>query len=255
MLRSRFVTANVSVPSGTTVVVGAPNAGVVERWTARPVTAEAPLPLSWFVQSTVTVRRPTPATTAPLVSVAAFWGFYANDEWTPTPRLTVTAGARYDLTEETLSASFQETGTPAPETSKVRRSDGKLSGGVSALFRIVTAPRGILDEANVYGVAIPGQDGRAGMAALVVNERFDLERVGKAIHDGLAPYARPLFLRILPQMEITGTFKHRKVDLVRDGFDPGRIPDALYFRDPALGRYVPLDATLFEAIRSGQTRL
>lgn len=79
-----------------------------------------------------------------------FWGFYANDEWTPTPRLTVTAGARYDLTEETLSASFQETGTPAPETSKVRRSDGKLSGGVSALFRIVTAPRGILDEANVY---------------------------------------------------------------------------------------------------------
>jgi fatty-acyl-CoA synthase len=88
-----------------------------------------------------------------------------------------------------------------------------------------------------------------------VNERFDVERLGKAIHDGLAPYARPLFLRILPQMEITGTFKHRKVDLVRDGFDPGRISDPLYFRDPALGRYVPLDATLHEAIRSGQIRL
>ncbi|MFO0691626.1 MAG: long-chain-acyl-CoA synthetase [Myxococcota bacterium] len=124
----------------------------------------------------------------------------------------------------------------------------------SEVGEVISVDPGV-DEANVYGVAIPGQDGRAGMAALVVNERFDLERVGKAIHDGLAPYARPLFLRILPQMEITGTFKHRKVDLVRDGFDPGRIPDALYFRDPALGRYVPLDATLFEAIRSGQTRL
>ena len=59
---------------------------------------------------------------------------------------------------------------------------------------------------------------------------------------GLAAYARPLFLRILPEMEITGTFKHRKVDLVREGFDPRKIPDAIYFRDAAAGRYVPLDA-------------
>ena len=79
-----------------------------------------------------------------------FWGVYANDEWTPTPRLTVTAGARYDLTAENLSASIQETGTAAPEGSKDEASEGKLSGGVSALYRIVAAPRGILDEANVY---------------------------------------------------------------------------------------------------------
>ncbi|MBY0400570.1 long-chain-acyl-CoA synthetase, partial [Myxococcota bacterium] len=82
----------------------------------------------------------------------------------------------------------------------------------SEVGEVISVDPGV-DEANVYGVAIPGQDGRAGMAALVVNERFDLERVARAIHDGLAPYARPLFLRILPQMEITGTFKHRKVDL------------------------------------------
>ena len=56
-------------------------------------------------------------------------------------------------------------------------------------------------------------------------------------------------------MEITGTFKHRKVDLVREGFDPRRIADPLYFRDPALGRYVPLDAALYEAIQAGRIRL
>jgi outer membrane receptor protein involved in Fe transport len=79
-----------------------------------------------------------------------FLGFYVNDEWTPTPRLTVTAGARYDSTSESLSASIQETGTPSPDTSTDSRSDGKLSGGVSALFRVLASPHGLLDSANLY---------------------------------------------------------------------------------------------------------
>jgi len=112
-----------------------------------------------------------------------------------------------------------------------------------------------IEEANVYGVAIPGQDGRAGMAALVVNDAFDLDRLSAAVERGLAAYARPLFLRILPEMEITGTFKHRKVDLVRDGFDPRRLTDALYFRDPSVGRYVPFDPATFEAVEAGRVRL
>lgn len=124
----------------------------------------------------------------------------------------------------------------------------------SEVAEVISVDDGV-DEANVYGVAIPGQDGRAGMAALVVNPRFDLERLSSAIHQDLAAYARPLFLRILPEMEITGTFKHRKVDLVRDGFDPRKVSDPIYFRDPALGRYVRLDAGLCDAILNGQTRL
>ncbi len=124
----------------------------------------------------------------------------------------------------------------------------------SEVAEVISVDPGV-DEANVYGVAIPGQDGRAGMAALVVNADFDLDRLSAAIHRGLAAYARPLFLRILPEMEITGTFKHRKVDLVREGFDPSKLPDALYFRDAAAGRYVPLDAARYEAITSGRERL
>jgi fatty-acyl-CoA synthase len=93
------------------------------------------------------------------------------------------------------------------------------------------------------------------MAALVTTSDFDLDQLSRIVHDGLASYARPIFIRILPQMEITGTFKHRKIDLVREGFDPATLSDPLFFRDPEKGHYVPLDASAFERIESGQIRL
>ena len=79
-----------------------------------------------------------------------FWGFYVNDEWTPVPFLTVTAGARYDLTSESLSVAQQEVGTPAPDTSNAARNDNAWSGGVSGLFRLIGKPKGLLDAANVF---------------------------------------------------------------------------------------------------------
>jgi fatty-acyl-CoA synthase len=124
----------------------------------------------------------------------------------------------------------------------------------SEVAEVISGVAGI-EEANIYGVEIPGTDGRAGMAALVTNENFDIETLGRVVEEGLASYARPIFIRILPQMEITGTFKHRKVDLVREGFDPTKLTDRLHFRDPEKGRYVPLDAATFERIGAGQIRL
>jgi fatty-acyl-CoA synthase len=110
-------------------------------------------------------------------------------------------------------------------------------------------------EANVYGVKLPGADGRAGMAALVRNESFSLDELHAHVTRQLAAYARPLFLRVRPELETTGTFKHRKVDLVRDGFDPAATADPLYFRDDARGRYVPLDQRLYEEILAGRARV
>ena len=66
-----------------------------------------------------------------------FWGFYANDTWTPWPFLSLTLGARYDRTSESLSAFAQEVGAPEPETAADERDDGAWSGGASALFRAV----------------------------------------------------------------------------------------------------------------------
>ena len=103
----------------------------------------------------------------------------------------------------------------------------------------LSAVPGIL-EANVYGVAVPGMDGRAGMASLVVNGDFALDDLPARLKARLAPYARPIFLRLAPQIVVTGTFKQRKVDLVRDGFDPLTISDPLYFLDPDSGKYARL---------------
>lgn len=91
-----------------------------------------------------------------------------------------------------------------------------------------------ITEINVYGVLVPGRDGRAGMAAVRLREGVDpspdnlkkvMERFGKLAASKLPSYAVPRFVRVMPEIEITGTFKHRKVDLMRQGFDPRSISD------------------------------
>ena len=69
------------------------------------------------------------------------------------------------------------------------------------------------------------------------------------------PVARPVFVRLLPALEATGTFKPRKHDLVREGFDPARTGDPLYFDDPRADRYVPVDLALYAAIAAGHIRV
>jgi fatty-acyl-CoA synthase len=110
-------------------------------------------------------------------------------------------------------------------------------------------------EANVYGVAIPGYDGKAGMAAIVPGEGFDLAGLHAHIHARLAPFARPLFLRLQTSIDATSTFKQKKLDLVREGFDPATVSDRLYFDDTGAGTYVPLDAAVHARIVSGGLRL
>jgi fatty-acyl-CoA synthase len=110
-------------------------------------------------------------------------------------------------------------------------------------------------EANVYGVSVPGQDGRAGMAALVTGSGFDVAVLAGALASNLPPYARPVFVRLLPELEITGTFKQRKVELVKDGFDPAAIRDPLYWFDSARRQYVPLTATDYAGVIAGTVKL
>jgi fatty-acyl-CoA synthase len=71
----------------------------------------------------------------------------------------------------------------------------------------------------------------------------------------LPDYARPLFLRIRGEIDVTATFKQRKIDLVNDGFDPASIRDAIYFDDPRKHAYVRLDETLYREIVSAEVRL
>jgi fatty-acyl-CoA synthase len=117
----------------------------------------------------------------------------------------------------------------------------------------LTASRGVL-EAVVYGVAVPGADGRAGMAALVVNAQFDLAAFRADVAAHLPAYARPVFLRLPRSVDFTATFKPRKQELMQAGFDPTGSQDPLYFDDPRVQAYVPVDAVLFAAISAGSIR-
>jgi fatty-acyl-CoA synthase len=109
-------------------------------------------------------------------------------------------------------------------------------------------------EALIYGVQVPGAEGRAGMAGLVVGPEFDIKGFGDHVSQDLPAYAQPLFVRTLPQIDTTGTFKARKMDLVADGYDPGKIKGAVFFKDPRKG-YVKITKGVFEKLSAGTMKL
>jgi fatty-acyl-CoA synthase len=110
-------------------------------------------------------------------------------------------------------------------------------------------------DANVYGVAVPGHEGRAGMAAIAADAALDLAALRAHLHAQLPAYARPLFLRIRSEIDMTMTFKQKKVDLVTEGFDPRRTSDAIYFDDAREGAYVRVAPALFQELMDGRIRL
>jgi fatty-acyl-CoA synthase len=112
-----------------------------------------------------------------------------------------------------------------------------------------------VEHAIVYGVTVPGQDGRAGMAAVGSKTPIDLKALYAHLARTLPVYARPVFVRFQQQAETTGTLKFRKVDLVAEGFDPGRATDPLFVADNEHGTYTPIDAAMFARVMSGTMRL
>ncbi len=114
-----------------------------------------------------------------------------------------------------------------------------------------------IEQSVVYGVEVPHADGRAGMAAitpLCPPQDFDLTGLLRHLRSQLPAYAVPLFLRLREAQEITGTFKHRKVDLKQEGFDPQRCAEPVFgLLD---GRaYVEMDSARYAQISDGDIRL
>ena len=112
-------------------------------------------------------------------------------------------------------------------------------------------------ETNVYGVRVPDQDGRAGMAALVLADGAPFDGAGcyAQAERHLPGYARPAFVRIVREMDVTGTLKQRKSTFAAEGYDLSRVTDPLFVRDDAARTYVPLTAEVLAEIRSGSRRL
>ncbi|KIG17828.1 Acetoacetyl-CoA synthetase [Enhygromyxa salina] len=116
--------------------------------------------------------------------------------------------------------------------------------------QILDMCEGVL-EANVYGVEVPHNEGRAGMAAIVVTPAFSPERLFAHVAAELPAYAAPRFLRVVERLSTTGTFKHTKVELRDEAWDLERVSDPLLLRDSAAQTYVPLTPERAQALRDG----
>jgi fatty-acyl-CoA synthase len=113
---------------------------------------------------------------------------------------------------------------------------------------------GVVD-ATTYGVKIPGADGRAGMVAVVADDRFDLGQFRSGLAQRLPAYAWPVFLRMCTALDITETFKQKKQGLMNEGFDPEIVKDPLFFRDAKTDTYRPIDSSVYALVLDGSIRL
>lgn len=108
---------------------------------------------------------------------------------------------------------------------------------------------------NVYGVAVPNAEGRAGMAAINLVEgktELNIDAFSAYVSANLPPYARPVFVRVQKQLDVTGTFKMVKGDLRKEGYDISVINDPVYVMKPRSEKYELLDEEFAEQIKLGQ---
>ncbi|NWZ94853.1 S27A6 protein, partial [Nesospiza acunhae] len=114
-----------------------------------------------------------------------------------------------------------------------------------------------VQEVNVYGVSVKNYEGRTGMAAIVLKHyhNFNGERLYKHVKDFLPSYAQPRFVRIMDVMQITATFKHQKMHLANEGFNPEIISEPLYFMHEPARSYIPLTREIYQKVVSGEIRL
>ncbi|XP_034057912.1 long-chain fatty acid transport protein 6 [Gymnodraco acuticeps] len=114
-----------------------------------------------------------------------------------------------------------------------------------------------IQEVNVYGVEIKGHEGRAGMAAMIIRPgfSFDGSKLFEHVMRDLPAYARPLFIRLQEEMEMTSTFKQQKFQLVQSGFNPSSISDLLFVLDHQQQSYIPLTDCIYHSILAGERKL
>jgi len=114
-----------------------------------------------------------------------------------------------------------------------------------------------IQEVNVYGIQLPKQDGRVGMAAIVPRPGTEIDMAALARHAAreLPSYAVPSFIRIMPQMDVTDTWKHRKVELRKQGINIHIISDPIFIFNQKALEYQRLAEERYRKIMSGRARL
>ncbi|MFD8250405.1 long-chain-acyl-CoA synthetase [Nocardia sp. NPDC059691] len=164
-------------------------------------------------------------------------GFESGDVWFDTGDLVRDQGWHHIAFVDRLGDTFRWKGENVATTEV----EGALSKAES------------IEQAVVYGVDIPGTDGKAGMAAVTLHPgaEFDGAAVAKLAYDQLPGYAVPLFIRIVHELEQTSTFKSRKVDLRKQGYADD--PDStLYVLAGRTEGYIPAYADYAADVAAGR---
>ncbi|MFG1791663.1 long-chain-acyl-CoA synthetase [Nocardia sp. NPDC049149] len=164
-------------------------------------------------------------------------GFTAGDVWFDTGDLVRNQGWHHIAFVDRLGDTFRWKGENVATT--------EVEGALTQSDAI--------DQAVVYGVDIPGADGKAGMAALTLHHDavFDGRALAALVYQRLPAYAVPLFLRVVPELEHTSTFKSRKVDLRKQGYSPDPH-STLYVLSGRANGYVPAYSTFPEDVAAGR---
>jgi citronellyl-CoA synthetase len=186
--------------------------------------------------SEISAKWPFDGYTDPAKSEAAILRdvFKKGDAWFNTGDLMRDIGCKHAQFVDRLGDTFRWKGENV-STTEVENVLGAFPG---------------VEDAVVYGVEIPGTNGRCGMAALRLAPGFVLDGAALATHldRELPAYAAPLFVRLLGEVETTGTFKYKKTDLKQASYDPSRVDGPLYVRLPGTASFQPLDDELHAAI-------
>ena len=111
-----------------------------------------------------------------------------------------------------------------------------------------------ITTANVYGVSVPGTDGKAGMASVTTNGYLDYKDMLDRLAAHLPKHAIPVFIREQQEAVTTGTFKYRKVDLQKEGFNPSKVKDPVWYADPETGSYRQLTPDEYKKVAKGGSR-
>ncbi|MNQ72414.1 Long-chain-fatty-acid--CoA ligase FadD13 [compost metagenome] len=166
--------------------------------------------------------------------------FKKGDAWFNTGDLMRGIGCKHAQFVDRLGDTFRWKGENV-STTEVENALGAFPG---------------VEDAVVYGVEIPGTNGRCGMAALRLANGAQLDREALAAHldRELPAYAAPLFVRLLEEVETTGTFKYKKTDLKTQAYDPEAVMAPLFARLPGDQGFQPLDGELYQAIQRGEYR-
>ncbi len=111
-----------------------------------------------------------------------------------------------------------------------------------------------VSSSAVFGISLPGSDGKAGMAAIIKDENapLDISRLAAHLKTSLPKYAVPLIVRFVPDFEWTATHKIKKTNLKTQGFDPSQAQEGIYVLLPENEGYAPLTDDIYRNMMAGK---